>query len=113
MLREPITKLEGRFRWVSCQLDSLEKCLKPHDLRAALKKLPRTLDETYARILSKIPPDYERNATRLLQFLTFSERPLQLEEAVDIDAVDLEEKHRFNADYRMPEPDEISIYCSS
>ncbi|QBZ57640.1 hypothetical protein PoMZ_02573 [Pyricularia oryzae] len=108
-----LIKLECRFRWVSCQLDFLEKFLKLDHLRKASKKLPKTLDETYARILSKIPPDYERNATRLLQFLTFSERPLQLEEVVDIDAVDLEEKPRFNADYRMPEPDEISIYCSS
>ncbi|TLS21185.1 uncharacterized protein PpBr36_10655 [Pyricularia pennisetigena] len=108
-----VQKANGMFRWVSCPLDSLEKCPDPISLREALKKLPRTLDETYARILSKIPPDYERNATRLLQFLTFSERPLQVEEAVDINAVNLKEKPRFNADYRMPEPDEISIYCSS
>ncbi|QBZ66506.1 hypothetical protein PoMZ_13485, partial [Pyricularia oryzae] len=101
------------FRWVSYQFDFLENCLKPHNFRAAFKKLPKTLDEIYARILSKIPPNYKRNVTKFLQFFTFSERPLQFEEIVDINAVDLEKKPKFNTDYKIPEPNEIFIYCSS
>ncbi|KAK4206015.1 ankyrin repeat protein, partial [Rhypophila decipiens] len=41
----------GMFRWVSCQFDSLEKCLDRKSVQNTLANLPRTLDDTYARIL--------------------------------------------------------------
>ncbi|KAK1984922.1 LOW QUALITY PROTEIN: pfs domain-containing protein [Colletotrichum cereale] len=106
-------KANGMFRWVSCQLDALEKCPDPLSLRQTLQSLPRTLDETYSRVLSTIPPQFEQNAKRLLQFLTFSERPLRIEEAVDVITVVTTNKPRFNTKNRMPQPEEISIYCSS
>ncbi|WDK23171.1 hypothetical protein CGRA01v4_14463 [Colletotrichum graminicola] len=106
-------KADGMFRWVSCQLEALEKCPDPLSLRKTLQSLPRTLDETYARVLSKIPPEHEQNAKRILQFLAFSERPLRIEEAVDLIAVATESKPRFDAKNRMPEPSEISLYCPS
>ncbi|KAF4546475.1 Ankyrin repeat protein [Lasiodiplodia theobromae] len=77
-------KAHGMFRWVSCQLDVLENCLDYSDLSEALSSLPETLDETYARILENIPARYKDKTTRILQFLTFSERPLRIEEAVDV-----------------------------
>ncbi|KAK1838141.1 pfs domain-containing protein [Colletotrichum chrysophilum] len=106
-------KANGMFRWVSCQLEALEKCPDPLSLRQTLQSLPRTLDETYARVLSRIPPEFEQNAIRILQFLAFSERPLRVEEAVDVIAVVAKNKPRFDAKNRMPQADEISIYCSS
>ncbi len=53
------------------------------------------------------------NAKRLLQFLTFSERPLRIEEAVDALAVDITAKPRFDIKHRMPNPREITSYCAS
>jgi ankyrin repeat protein len=102
-----------RFRWVTCQLDTLEDCLDYRALQRALKVLPRTLDETYTRILENIPPDHLPYTKRLLQLLAFSERPLRIEEVVDAIAVDLTERPRFRALNRMPVPREISRYCSS
>ncbi|KXH45551.1 pfs domain-containing protein [Colletotrichum salicis] len=106
-------KANRMFRWVSCQLDALEKCPDPNSLRQTLQSLPRTLDETYAQVLRRIPPEFEQNAKRILQFLTFSERPLRIEEAVNIITVVTENNPRFDAKNRMPQPDEVSIYCSS
>jgi ankyrin repeat protein len=103
----------NRFRWAFCQLDALEKCLDPSRLQIALKSLPKTLDETYVRILRRIPEEYKRNAIRLLQFLTYSERPLTIEEAVDAIAVETEGGQYFDPAFRMPNPQEISRYCSS
>jgi hypothetical protein len=40
-----------RFRWAVCQLDTLRACKKVSAVRKALAQLPKTLDETYARIL--------------------------------------------------------------
>ncbi|KAF2183429.1 hypothetical protein K469DRAFT_583451, partial [Zopfia rhizophila CBS 207.26] len=111
--RTLIKKANGMFRWVACQLDVLENCLDYRSLQEALASLPKTLDETYSRILHNIPHEHKLNAIRILQFLTFSERPLTIAEAVDAVAVDTEENLSFNPKYRMPDPLEISQYCSS
>ncbi|PSN59256.1 hypothetical protein BS50DRAFT_641131 [Corynespora cassiicola Philippines] len=106
-------KADGMFRWVACQIDVLEGCLDYPTLSTALESLPKTLDETYARILKAIPDVCKQNALRILQFLTFSERPLRLEEAVDAIAVNVDGSPHFSSKNRMPEPQEITHYCSS
>ncbi len=79
----------------------------------ALESLPKDLDETYARILKSLPSEYAHHTIRLLQFLTYSERPLRIEEAVDAITVDEGKKPRFDPGNRMPVPGEIVRYCSS
>ncbi|KAK6536091.1 hypothetical protein TWF281_000337 [Arthrobotrys megalospora] len=108
-----IKKANGMFRWAACQLDALENCLDYRSLRKTLISLPKTLDETYARIIRGIPEENKRSAIILLQFLAYSERPLQIEEAIDAIAVDIEGDEYFNPKYRMPNPNEILCYCSS
>ncbi|ETS80817.1 hypothetical protein PFICI_08346 [Pestalotiopsis fici W106-1] len=112
-----VDKANGMFRCVACQLDALEKCCDPKTLRSTLVSLPKTLDETYERILARIPPEHMCHAIRLLQFLTYSERPLRVNEAVDAIAIDLGPEvprgSRFHSQNRMPIPAEITIYCSS
>ena len=103
----------SRFRWAACQLDALENCLEYRTLQNALASLPKTLGETYARVLRDIPEEHKQNAIRILQFLTYSERPLRIEEAVDVIVVDTEADQHFNPKNRMPDPHEISCYCSS
>ncbi|KAH8800442.1 nucleoside phosphorylase domain-containing protein [Xylogone sp. PMI_703] len=105
-------KANGMFRLVACQLDAIEECLDLPTLRKALNDLPDTLYKMYTDILHKIPSAYRFNAIRILQFLVFSERPLQIEEVVDMLAVDVNNS-KFDPDDRMPDPQEISRYCSS
>lgn len=88
-----------RFRWAVCQLDTLRLCRKPSAVKAALKELPRTLDDTYERILQKIDSKDVEDAQSILKWLTFAERSLTLEEVVEAavtkptgNAVDLNEK---------------------
>ncbi|EGX53213.1 hypothetical protein AOL_s00006g591 [Orbilia oligospora ATCC 24927] len=101
--------------WAACQLDVLENCLDYFQVCKALNSLPKTLDETYERILRKIPEEHEQPAIRILQFLTYSERPLRIEEAVDMIAVDIDTEgdSYFDPKYRMPDHSEILCYCSS
>ncbi|KAH8882915.1 purine and uridine phosphorylase [Thozetella sp. PMI_491] len=107
-------KAGGMFRWVFCQLETLELCLDYPAVQKVLSSLPETLDETYRRILDNLPRSYLEKATRLLQFLAFSERPLRIDEAVDILAVDCKQKReRFKIENRMPRPDEMVRYCGS
>lgn len=52
-------------------------------MRQALKELPKTLDETYERILCSIHEQHSEQVYSILQWLAFSERPLLLEEAAE------------------------------
>jgi hypothetical protein len=104
-----------RFRWVVCQLDVLRKCLKLDGLRKALKSLPKTLDETYDRILMNIDEQYIGDAFKVLQFLAFSARPVKIEEVAEVLAVDFDHHGgpRFNADLRLRDAEAILTICSS
>ena len=78
-----------RFRWVFCQLDTLQHCFPPN-LRQYLNELPETLDETYDRVLKGINKAQKENAHRLLQCLTVAVRPLLVEELAELLAFDFQ-----------------------
>ena len=105
-----------RFRWVACQLDLLGDCFNLPQLHDALASLPKTLDDTYARILDNIDKNYShcnREILKILQWLTFSARPLRFEELAEIVAIDVHKNPRFDPERRWPEPREIMAICSS
>ncbi|KAI0142036.1 hypothetical protein BJ166DRAFT_471958, partial [Pestalotiopsis sp. NC0098] len=106
-------RANGMFRWVSCQIDVLDECLDWPSVKRELDHLPPTLDATYERILQNVKEHNRRATARLLQFLTYMKRPLSLEEAVDIVAVDTSQKPRFDAANRVQFPDEVLRFCSS
>ncbi|KAI9775606.1 MAG: hypothetical protein M1839_001007 [Geoglossum umbratile] len=103
----------GMFRWVVCQLDALRKCLKVDALRKALKSLPKTLGDTYARILLNIDGEYAQDALKILQWLVFHARPMRIEEVAEVIALDLESDPRFDTERRLPEPRDLLVICSS
>ncbi|KAL9134056.1 MAG: hypothetical protein Q9175_004768 [Cornicularia normoerica] len=109
-------KADGMFRWAACQLDSLGDCFHLPHLRHALASLPKTLDDTYARILCNIDKrysHYNKHILKILQWLTFSTRPLRLEELAEVFAIDIDETSRFDPGRRLPEPRDILTLCSS
>src|SRR4051794_39469840 len=77
----------SRFRWAVCQLDSLRKCLTINQIRKELNTLPKTLDETYDRILLSIDECNRENAIKILRWLAFTARPVTLEEIAEMLAV--------------------------
>ncbi|KAF8552325.1 ankyrin [Imleria badia] len=79
-----------RFRWVQCQIDTLEKCSSVSEIRRVLESLPEGLEETYRRILIAIDRRLSdaRLARRALVWLVGALRPMymrELREAVMID----------------------------
>jgi ankyrin repeat protein len=72
-----------RFRWVYCQLEVLQHCFGS-SIRQTLEQLPETLDDTYVRVLSQIPPVNRENAHRMLQCLMVAVRPLRVEELAEL-----------------------------
>ncbi|KAF7980597.1 hypothetical protein HWV62_37362 [Athelia sp. TMB] len=82
-----VDKADGMFRWVALQVDELRRCLNPKDVKKQLKILPRTLEETYDRILAK--SQHPDNLLQMLHWLTFSIRDMRLAELADVVSVDL------------------------
>ena len=74
---------DDRFRWVFCQLEVLRHRI-PGTIARALKELPPTLDETYARILLGIDKDIQGYARCIFRCLCVSFRPLRLAELAEI-----------------------------
>ncbi|KAF8484411.1 hypothetical protein JB92DRAFT_1567326 [Gautieria morchelliformis] len=105
----------GMFRWVVCQLDALRKCRSPHELKKALTDLPKTLYETYDRILLDIDEGNRDYARKLLQWLAFSVDKVSLREAVEVLATDPDGKNEplFDPDQRFDDPRDILTLCSS
>jgi Ankyrin repeats (3 copies) len=78
-----------RFKWVSCQFESLRRC-PPGRIRLALEKLPVTLDGTYERSLQDIDEAIWDYAHRLFQCMAVASRPFYVEELAEFLAFDFE-----------------------
>ena len=101
-----------RFRWVECQLNALRNCINVLQIRRELKKLPKTLDDTYARILQMIPRNLRKVAHAALQLLAVSFRPLTVEEVAEATAVGYENE-KFDPVLQKPrDPYYILKVCS-
>src|SRR5882757_9346207 len=106
--------LSHRFQWVFCQLEVLRHCF-PANLCRTLEQLPKSLDETYKRILKEINNANWEHAHRLLQCLTVASRPLRVEELAEVLAFDFTGGiPKLNTDWRW-EDQEVAVLsaCSS
>ncbi|KAL1726436.1 hypothetical protein EV714DRAFT_239378 [Schizophyllum commune] len=71
------------FRWAQCQLETLRKCQSFAAVKNTLRHLPRSLNETYERMLEEVDrldPYDRRIIQRALQWLVGSPRLLTLRE---------------------------------
>jgi hypothetical protein len=96
---------------VEFQLNALKECINLLEIRRALSELPRTLDDTYARILTKIPEHYCKIAHAALQLVSASFRPLTIEEAAEAIAVDYENEKYDPILQRPRDPSYILKLC--
>ena len=109
-------KWSDRFLWIFCQLEVLRQC-PPRSVRRTFDELPKSLDETYERILKKIKKPNKRFSQRVLQFLLVAVRPLRVEELVEVLAFDFDDAEgipRLKPDWRWEEQ-ELALLsaCSS
>jgi hypothetical protein len=92
-----------RFLWASLQLDLIcrqSKLEADNGVKEALKMLPQSLEETYARILHKFhvserTPGGKTRALRALAWVAFAARPLRLRELRTAIAVEHGQKSLF------------------
>lgn len=103
---------QGMFRWVECQIYAIRGCMKLDLLRKTLKSLPKTLDDTYTRMLSSIPEEYVEDARRILSCLICSFHPLGIEEIADTVAITAHGETFYDVDTRLLDPRDILTICS-
>ncbi|KAF5722066.1 ankyrin repeat [Fusarium mundagurra] len=106
-------KSKGMFLLAFYQLECLEACIEPAAIKKALEALPKSLSDYYNRILASIPDEQRDGAVRLLQLLTYSDRPLRLIEVVDGLAVNPDVRPSFSPEMRIQNPLIIQKYCAS
>ena len=85
-----LTVVCSRFRWVQCQIDTLDRCTSVSEIRSALEHLPEGLEETYRRILiaiNKRQPE-ARLVRRGLVWLVTALRPMRLGELLEAITID-------------------------
>ena len=81
-----------------------------------LEELPKSLDETYQRILKEINNANHKQAHQLLQCLAVAQRPLRVEELAEVLALDVDAGGipRFNAKWRWEDHEAAVLSaCSS
>ncbi|KAF3916902.1 Ankyrin-1 [Orbilia brochopaga] len=103
----------GMFRWAVCQLDTMKKCLTPAMIRAELRHMPETLDQTYDRILQNIPSLHQQFVRSALRWLAFSTRPLLLIELAEAAVIDPSMDSFDPAECRFLDPEKILDLCGS
>jgi len=101
-----------RFRWVECQLRSLQSCPRSEDhLDRLLGSLPQSLDETYERMLCNIDHGLIEDARRILALLCFAPRPLTVQELIDGIAVEIYHSPGLNRKRRLQDSNDIREIC--
>ena len=110
-----ITKCNFRFRWVALQLNELKECRTKTDLKKQLADLPQGLDKTYDRILTGIKENDHSYVKTFLQWLSFSVRPLTLEELATTAAIDLSSENgpEYKSDNELQDMKDVLKICSS
>lgn len=93
------SRADGAFRWAELQMQELSGKAREIDVEKALRRLPETLGQTYARMLQKIDQDgYGKEALMVLRWLAYSHRPLTLAEASEIAAFQVEDESAISSD---------------
>ena len=101
------SQANGVFRWAECQIDSLHTCLNMDMLRRMLLSLPKTLDDTYRQTLWKIPEEHVGFATKFLQWILYSLRPLYVDELAEVVMVDTASETPLDPNRRFLDPKDV------
>ena len=109
-----LTAFYSRFRLVSLQISELQDCHNEDELEGQLQRLPHDLDEVYDRIISGLKRHRE-DALTILQWLSFSARPLILAEVAQVTGVvpDADQGLRFKPSRVLADPRSVLMICSS
>lgn len=102
---------KGMFRWVECQLETLRGCPSRAEVRKALNELPENLDQTYERILRRVPQKYCDYTLRVLQWLCIADRPILVDHMMTAFAANIGDDPRVDLDSRFESTEKVLGLC--
>ena len=105
-------KANGVFLYVACHLTELDACGGTGQVRDALKKLPKSIEETYARILERIPQSQRSRARAMLIWLHSSRRDLIVREIAEAAVVNPDDDTAVRLSQRFAPPEEVLTVLS-
>jgi len=83
-----------RFLWVSLQVDELCEQVCDEDIRKTITNLPKTLEETFIRVLRRISSRSHKSlAEKAFLWIAAAARPLCLEEMREAIAIEIGQKY--------------------
>ena len=85
-------------------------CSEDH-LDRLLNSLPKSLDETYQRMLCNIDYELVKDARRILTLLCFAVRPLRVQELIDGVAVEINDPPGLNYKRRLENSSDFHTIC--
>ena len=75
---------QGMFLWVAFQIDAICELVTENDIVEVLDQLPKSLEETYNRVLRKLHEETKTGLRKkLFQFVVAAHRPLDLDELAE------------------------------
>ncbi|KAG4436826.1 hypothetical protein IFR05_007675 [Cadophora sp. M221] len=90
---ELVKGAHGMFLWVEFQLCDLCEAESDHGIKRTLENLPKSLSETYDRLLAKITGDERRQMiVRMFKWIVCSRRPLLVDELREAIAFTLDDE---------------------
>jgi ankyrin repeat domain-containing protein 50 len=101
-----------RFRWVALQIDELSDCTTMKSLHHTLHSLPKTLDETYNRILDKVKEHNRPLVQHILECVCFFVRPISVEEVRHIWRIGNHRKPPFDSEDALFDQKDVIDLCS-
>src|SRR5277367_1503510 len=112
---DDLTVVCSRFLLVSLQIKELQNCYNEEELKDQLQGLPHDLDKVYDRIISGLDERHREDALKILQWLSFSARPLKLAEVAQIVGVvpDADQGLRFKPSRVSSNSRSVLMICSS
>ncbi|KAF4483549.1 hypothetical protein FAGAP_11692 [Fusarium agapanthi] len=83
VIKELIVRADGMFIWVICQIDHLSRVRTPLSPKL-VQALPRNLEKTFEQAFQTLEDEEEKKlAKRILLFVMFANKPLDLSELVE------------------------------
>jgi len=112
---DDLTVICSRFLLVSLQIEELQDCYNEDELKGQLQGLPHDLYEVYDRIISGLNERHREDVLNILQWLSFSARPLELAEVAEVVGVvpDAERDLCFKPSRVSPNSRSVLSICSS
>jgi hypothetical protein len=110
-----LTVICSRFLLVSLQIKELQNCYNEDELKDRLQALPHDLDKVYDQIISGLDERHREDLLKILQWLSFSARPLELAEVAQIVGVvpDADQGLRFKPSRVSSNSRSVLMICSS